>query len=184
MGTQKAWVLALKFRTLKQPCKMWPGRAASAAGLLCRRGPCPAHQSSCPGALASRARCWLPGAPSFGSFIRIIVSNLLMQAACKYKERSNLGSHEIHLSTPACCLLPAFQEEMRQLCCWTSASPLHVFVIGASSSRTQILLAVLLRQSTCSFPAERLHSPRLLFLWTVETLLSFSALLGKLLGTS
>ena len=148
--------------------------------------PWPAHQSPCPGSLLSRARCWPPGIPSCRYFIHIVVSNLLMQAACKYKERSNLGSHEIHLSTPACCLLPAFQEEMWQLCCWTSESPLHVFVIGDSSSRTQILLAVCFPETInfCSFPAERLHSPRLLFLWIVETLLSFSALLGKLLWTS
>ena len=68
-----------------------------------------------------------------------------MQAACKYKERSDLGHMQIHLSTPACCLLPAFQEEMWHLCCWASASPLHVFVIRPSG--TQILL-VFLKLST------------------------------------
>lgn len=155
-------------------------------GWCVEEAPWPAHQSPSPGALASRARCWLPGAPSHGHFIHIIVSNLLMQAACKYKERSDLGSHANPPEPPACCSLPAFQEEMRQLCCWASTSPLHVFVIGASSPRTQILLAVCFSEtiSFCSFPAERLHSPRLLFLWTVETLLSFSALLGNPLGTS
>ena len=157
-------------------------------GWCVEEAPWPAHQSPSPGALASRARCWLPGAPSWsrGCFIRITVSNLLMQAACKHKGRSDLGSHANPPEPPACCSLPAFQEEMRQLRCWASASPLGVFVIGASSPRTQILLAVCFPETInlCSFPAERLHSPRLLFLWIVETLLSFSALLGKLLGTS
>ena len=75
-------------------------------GWCVEEAPWPAHQSSCPGALASRARCWLPGAPSCGRFIHIIVSNLLMQAACKYKERSNLGSHANPPEHPACCCLP------------------------------------------------------------------------------
>ena len=83
-------------------------------------------------------------------FIHIIVSNPVMQAGCKYKERRNLGLHEIHLSTPACCLLPAFQEEMWQLCYQISASSLRVFVIGASSPEHRYCwLFVFLRQSTC-----------------------------------
>ena len=167
---------------------MWPGRAASADELVCRRGPLASSSILMPSSLSIQSKVLAPRCSllELQHFIHIIVSNLMMQAVCKYKGRSNLGSHENHLSTPACCLLPAFQEEMRHLCCWTSASPLHVFVIGASSSRTQILLAVCFPDTInfCSFPEERLHSPRLLFLWIVETLLSFSAVLGKLLGTS
>ena len=105
-GNSEGMSSCLEDQNLKQPCKMWPGRATSAAGLVCRRAPWPAHQSSCPGALASSARCWLPGAPSCGSFIHIIVSNLLMQAVCKYKKGATWVHIEIHLSPPDCCCLP------------------------------------------------------------------------------
>ena len=46
-------------------------------GWCVEEAPWLAHQSPCPGALASSARCWLPGAPSWscGRFIHIIVSN-------------------------------------------------------------------------------------------------------------
>ena len=171
----------MKFRTLKQPCKIWPGRAASAAGLVCRRAPWPTHQSPCPGALASSARCRLPGAPSCGSFIHIIVSNLLMQAVCKYKKGATWVHIEIHLSTPACCCLPR--------------RDVAALLLSLNKSSTcvcdrrflfQIPLAVCFPETInlCSLPAEHLHGPRLLFLWIVETLLSFSALLGNPLGTS
>ena len=157
---------------------MWPGRAASSAGLVCRRAPWPTHQSPCPGALASSARCWLPGAPSCGSFIHIIVSNLLMQAVCKYKKGATWVHIEIHLSTPACCLLPAFQEEMWQLCYQISASSLRVFVIGASSPEHRYCwLFVFLRHSTCVLSQQSAYTALGLYfsgLWKHDSLFQLS----------
>ena len=106
MGTQKAWVLALKFRTLKQPCKMWPGWVTSVAGLVCRRAPWPVHQSSCPGALETRTRCWLPGAPSCGASSIL----LFLTCWCRLHASTRKGVTwihiQIHLRPPACCCLP------------------------------------------------------------------------------
>lgn len=152
VGTQKPWVLALLqnlLQKLEQPCR-WPGRAASAAGLVCRRGPLLRGLS-----IQSKV-CWLPGAPSRGHFIHIIVSNLLMQAGCKYKEKVGFTCKSSWAPQPAA----AFQEEMRQLCCWASTSPLHVFVIGLPlPEHRSCWLFVFLRQSALFFPSRAPTQP-------------------------
>ena len=172
----------MKFRTLKQPCKIWPGRAASAAGLVCRRAPWPTHQSPCPGALASSARCWLPGAPSCGSFIHIIVSNLLMQAVCKYKKGATWVHIEIHLSTPACCCLP--RRDVAALLLSLNKSSTCVCDRSFLFQNRYCWLFVFLRQSTFVLSQQSAYTALGFCFSGLWKLLSFSALLGKLLGTS
>ena len=120
MGTQKAWVLAFFrtfFRTLSSHARCGQDELPALLG-WCEEAPWAAHQSPCPGALASRARCWLPGALSCRRFIHIIVSNLLMQAVRKYKER--LGSHANPPERPS-LLLPS-----KKRCGSSAAGPQQV----------------------------------------------------------
>lgn len=89
---------------------------------------------------------------------------------------------QIHLSTPACCLLPAFQEQMRlslsksSTCvCDRSFLFQNIDTVGCLFFCNNQLLFFPSGALFCSFPAERLHSPRRLSLDCGNTTILFSS---------